>query len=537
MGTLSGVLFAEERHLGEFLSGLRQQERGTSPESPPTTEGPFRVNVRCSHSDHTYHPDEPVQLFIQSEKDGYVYIRDGKNQQVYPNEYHSQNAITAGQEQRYPPENAPFTWKFDGAKPQEELTVYVSRTPLAAKDLITMPTEEIVKITMTFHIRDAATTPPTTPTPEPEPSSKSQRYLAMFIQTHVTHYQTGEWILDRNFRYRVGNSVQVRHAMLNVGECADLGLITGTDFTKPKIYRAFQNMLEKTKPGDEIFIYWESHGGPTNKFGDTTGEADGVNEVLFLSSVKYHPEAEKIADLTPEDILTDDEFAELVTSLKDRKVMIIMEACFSGGMVEGAANNQLFSRSRSPFPRNELEEIGQVIIHLSNQPLNLQPIWRESSTICNYDDVPMNQRFAANRSRSGFQSFANQFFRKIKDIQTDHNNLAMFMSCSEDESSWCAVINPQTGEVFLLKCGELDDNKELVLPIGAPVYALLLVMVDKEGKYTKTPGHPTFDDFIQVANRLIPANNARIVRLHPNHAGNTQVPRSINNIGEVLLIP
>ncbi|MDO4576203.1 MAG: caspase family protein [Planctomycetia bacterium] len=526
---------AEERHLGEFLSRMRSQqgETGSSPRTPPASRtGAFLVEVESNHPNNTCKPGAVVELYVTSEKNGYVTILDANNKQVFPNTYCPKNGIVAGQKQVYPPKDASFQWKFDGKKSQETLTVRVSEMPLQEKDLVTEVKNAIVDVPITFTITEGAAPPEPTPTPAPTPDAK--RYFAMFVQTHVTHAGTGEGLLDDNIAFRIGNSTLMRHVFLGIGKCEELALVAGLDLNKRNIRKTFQQMADRTKPGDEIFIYWEGHGGPVEGVGNTTGETDNVNEALLLATVKYDPETKK-SSYSLDDILTDDEFAELVRILRERKVTIFMEACFSGGMVMAPSRNFPAFSYRGLRSRNELEEIGRLIRDLSEQTKDLQPVWQEATHICNYNDVPMNRMFG-NRRSVARDRFVNHFFARIKDLENDEKNVAMFMSSSETESSWCALVNPNTNKRFALHCGKLE-GEDLVLPIGAPTYSLLLTMLDRDGRYTQTAGSPTFNDFVQIANRLIPANNARIVRLHPEEEGHTQTPRSINNIGTIRLIP
>ena len=81
------------------------------------------------------------------------------------------------------------------------------------------------------------------------------------------------------------------------------------------------------KPGDDIFIYWSGHGASCANTGDGDNEPDGLDEFL----VTY--------DTSPENlnatVVMDDTLGRWVQALDGRNVVVILDACHSGGQATG----------------------------------------------------------------------------------------------------------------------------------------------------------------------------------------------------------
>jgi uncharacterized caspase-like protein len=84
-----------------------------------------------------------------------------------------------------------------------------------------------------------------------------------------------------------------------------------------------------TRAGDEVFLYWSGHGG---RVSDASGqELDGMSEYLVPFDGKVGRAAEVRSSM-----LLDVTFARWVQALDGRKMVIILDACHSGGLATGA---------------------------------------------------------------------------------------------------------------------------------------------------------------------------------------------------------
>ena len=91
--------------------------------------------------------------------------------------------------------------------------------------------------------------------------------------------------------------------------------------TLDAIKDAFRELKLKSRPGDEIFIYWSGHGATC---ADTGGdEQDGLDEYLMV----YDGDLDDVEGT----MVMDDALGRWVQELDGRKVTLILDACHSGG--------------------------------------------------------------------------------------------------------------------------------------------------------------------------------------------------------------
>jgi hypothetical protein len=96
-------------------------------------------------------------------------------------------------------------------------------------------------------------------------------------------------------------------------------VLTDSAATLARVRAAFTELVASTGPGDTVLIFWSSHGGRVE-----TG----------------NPARPYVYRLLPHDAnpnyFHEDEFGRWVQALDGRKVMVILDACYSGGQIEGA---------------------------------------------------------------------------------------------------------------------------------------------------------------------------------------------------------
>lgn len=388
------------------------------------------------------------------------------------------------------------------------------------------------------------------------PDSNKKRIAFIFSQTHMWNLETEKFELDQNFLYRLGNYVQVKSALEQFGKFDLIGSLAGPELQKANVKTVFQAMEKETRPGDEIFIYWESHGasGDDDFFRDYSGEeADGYHEYLFLGI----PEKKEV--------ITDDEFADLLMLLKGRKIMLLMEACHSGGMLDANSRRGLRNHSANFSRTNEhqafaelMDELCGTINYTSMKPLLSELVSPQHARAINSfsladftgkknakKDAKKDTKKKTRKNAKYTQFFKNAFARfQTKDIQRDHPNLFVILSSGETENSYCALIT-RTKEVVCYDLNEqrwqtMESNTELSrnqLPIGAPVFAFLVAISDTSGTYSDKE-RTDFSDVWNIVKDLIPANCGRINSMRENgEPMTTQTPQHLNTVGEIDLRP
>jgi hypothetical protein len=95
--------------------------------------------------------------------------------------------------------------------------------------------------------------------------------------------------------------------------------------TRANFDRAWQNMLNKAKKGDIIILTFSGHGIQLNSDTLPLDEADGNDEALI-----FHDFNGK------QGFITDDELYSLFEKARDYKIVVVIDACHSRGMVRGA---------------------------------------------------------------------------------------------------------------------------------------------------------------------------------------------------------
>lgn len=103
----------------------------------------------------------------------------------------------------------------------------------------------------------------------------------------------------------------------------DVRLLLDGEATRANILREIDEwIIEGTRPGDEVFLYFSGHGF---QLPDTSGdEPDRFDETLVPVDVAVSD------DNTVEGMITDDEMAVLLARLPGRRVNVVIDACHSG---------------------------------------------------------------------------------------------------------------------------------------------------------------------------------------------------------------
>ncbi|MBE6425612.1 MAG: hypothetical protein E7029_06445 [Planctomycetaceae bacterium] len=374
--------------------------------------------------------------------------------------------------------------------------------------------------------------------PVSEPAAMNKKRIAcIFSQTHVYAPSTGKFELDRNIAFRLGNYIQVRSVLEQYGKFEGIYTLMGPDLTKENVQKAFVCMQEETSPGDEIFIYWESH-GCSDQWDHSGEEADGFNEYLFLGrSGSQH-------------CITDDEFSDLLKKLNGRKVMILMEACHSGGLITESSPKGLMQASNFPFKdaaslENDIEDHCGKIRYETLTPLLPQIMTKADPPSTENRNFSSLRDFLPPKSLKSKTVFFNRVFQQSggRDISGQtHSDVSVIFTAGETEKSYCALFT-NTGKAVVYDHARdrytfsTDLEEPDCLPIGAPVFALVLAITDATGEYSDAH-HTDFADIWKIVKDLIPENCRRINQMRdPGTPEMTQTPCYLNTTGPIDVCP
>lgn len=382
--------------------------------------------------------------------------------------------------------------------------------------------------------------------PSATTSTPHKRVAFIFSQTHCYDPDKESFVLDNNFIFRLGNYIQVKSALMRYGKFDAMGSLVGPDLRKANVKKVFQLLKQETRPGDEIFIYWESHGATDDDgsiFGHSSEETDGKHEFLFLGIPAR------------DELLSDDEFAQLLLTLKERRVMVLMEACHSGGLLSSRAqgrNNRSLLNALKSININSVNDSESFVEKMdklcgdfdytSIKPL-LSNIMTESRSASNsFSNRRSLSSFLEKNSDDNSKFFKNAFKRfQTKDINPDHPNLSVIFSASETENSYCALMNSKS-EILVYNLEENlwfteKDPREMELPVGSIVFSLVLALSDTTGKYS-SGDHTDFADVWKIVKFIVPLNNDRIDSNQTSSDRNgSQTPQYFNNTGPINVRP
>jgi hypothetical protein len=187
---------------------------------------------------------------------------------------------------------------------------------------------------------------------------------------------------------------RMNELLREVGDVERSKVYTNEQATRANMESAITRWLPSvSRPGDTVIIYFSGHGG---QLADDNGdEADGVEEILVPHDVigvdtlavvaREKPEslsselvqfARRVRDGSiPQDqadallrratCISDDVFGHWLQSLAGRKIIVVLDSCFSGGFSaseKGALNQEPALSDRFDFLDGEvsrLKDIGQ----------------------------------------------------------------------------------------------------------------------------------------------------------------------------------
>lgn len=110
--------------------------------------------------------------------------------------------------------------------------------------------------------------------------------------------------------------------------------LINSNATRKNIIETFNNWLAKTQEGDLVVFFYSGHGTRCPDFnGD---EDDGMDECFCPYDIN---------PIGGDNIITDDEFATMLRQMKGREVVVIIDACYSGGMTRRVGSTRALEKT------------------------------------------------------------------------------------------------------------------------------------------------------------------------------------------------
>lgn len=122
---------------------------------------------------------------------------------------------------------------------------------------------------------------------------------------------------DRDLPYTADDAVRVRDAMMSGGgmRAEDGFLLRDAQATTSGVANAVRQLGARMGPNDTFVFFYSGHGGRIPRASQQASDPDGLDETLALYDGR----------------ITDDDFSQLMGLVNAGKIIVLLDACFSGG--------------------------------------------------------------------------------------------------------------------------------------------------------------------------------------------------------------
>ena len=331
----------------------------TKPETQPPTmdfpgakifngQPPFLAGIKLSHDDLNYREGEKLSLGFLAEKDAHLYLlyhqADGKTFLLYPNEAQMDNRIAAKKPVLIPPRSEPFRFRVRPPFGTEVLQVIASEQPLTeldslvregskaapvSRDVIDTLADRLSKDLTSWTEQHVAIVTAANEA-DPHPPTRAGLFIGVNKYTNpksclpMEELRRGAELMARTFADHGG--IDAQHSKLLIGEQA----------TRANIEQAICQWLPSiTQPGDVVFIFYTGHGGTVRNLDGT--EPDGRDETLSTYDNDLGEGITTMEELEArlrKNRILDKTLARWLQELQGRQIVLILDSCHSGGMVD-----------------------------------------------------------------------------------------------------------------------------------------------------------------------------------------------------------
>lgn len=394
------------------LSAQEQPPSGNPDQQVATDRPSFLVRAEVNHKTRTYRNGDFLSVRIASERAGYAYLlyetADGNVFQLYPNVLQTDNRIAARETIQVPHPDDQFRLQIAPPFGTEKVRVIVSEQPITPLSHPSMRKANVNPVSAKLlkgielelgeeqhapwgeHVVEIVTYEKS-----PAADDKSRRWGVFFgvsqYQFNTEAEQSGSHL---NLKVCHRDAGRFAELMKENGQLNDLKLYTNETATRANLQAAITRWLpSRSRPGDTVFIYFSGHGSKVSDQQSTGDEADGKDEVLvphdyidagILNALLKQKELpvtvikrlrrilpkikngktlrEKNSILIRETGVSDDLFAKWLQHLDGRKVVVILDVCFSGGFVANEEKGNAKQPAAFDFLDTEisrLKDLGQ----------------------------------------------------------------------------------------------------------------------------------------------------------------------------------
>ncbi|HQU42193.1 MAG TPA: caspase family protein [Pirellulales bacterium] len=363
------------------LSAFGQDEANDAPSPVPfpgdgivNNEPPFLAGVTVDHAELTYREGERLRAQFMAEREAYLYLiyhqADGRSRLLFPNPSQADNRAPAKQPVVIPGPAQPLRFRIGPPfgdevlqviatlEPAPELAALVrgaafpgrpssapdglgspphdKQTPLPTAPVVSQQLLDQLKVRLlkdktswTEH-RVVLRTVPKAGAPTPRKAAR----VGLFIG--IGKYQHPELAPTH---VELSHSAEVMHELMLKRGGLDpdkTKLVVNEQATKANLQELVMRWLPGvSRPGDVVFLYFSGHAGQfdTNDPSETDGKDESLGPYDLNAGPENLPLAQRKRRYRDSSIL-DDTLARWLQALVGRQVVLIVDSCHAGGLVQ-----------------------------------------------------------------------------------------------------------------------------------------------------------------------------------------------------------
>ncbi len=334
---------------------------------PENDASNFWISADLDKSDRIYFEGDAMTIRFRAERPCFAYVINvdvsGKSTILFPNKYQTDNFVRPAEDGVVEIPNRDSNVRFRARAPfGEELIIVLGTTKKLEACEQLKPTQNVATPLAKqdeMRICDKLRTDPpgrwaraviqvrTLARGSPPPSKKR---LAVCVG--ISQYRHDR---IRDLRVADRDAATIARAFESFCGVSDVRILQNEKATRAAIRQAiFEDLPNRTRPGDTVFLYFSCHGGGCNdKDGD---EQDGIDEYLV-------PHDGVFGD--PKTMILDDTFASWMQALDGREVIVILDNCYSGGSSKGLGGSDTEGKVTVDYFDSELRRWNQLTKELT----------------------------------------------------------------------------------------------------------------------------------------------------------------------------
>lgn len=329
------------------------------------------VFVDVDRKDRVYYEDDLVVTTVRSDTDGYLYLIhvdiEGRSTVLFPNEWFNDNRIKANQTVQYPTPNDPYVFRVTGPDfGKEKIVACVTQKELKSIDPANFnvggartldDSEQKALIDELEELDKNAKRIVSQGKPNGSESSEASNdadYAQHYVEIETKKRGATTPKPKKVFAVCIGINNYLSPQIKNLSGCdsdakkmaevfqkccgvaeKDCVVLCDEEVTLANVRKVFVDILpRKTAPGDVVYIFWSGHGDSTKGAKNESNSDKSEYLVPYdadISSSSKHRET----------LIHEDAFGAWVRLLSGRKVLVFLDACYSGGMANNAKSTTI----------------------------------------------------------------------------------------------------------------------------------------------------------------------------------------------------